>query len=98
MWQQPNKYVLQLLGERKVVSKIEREELNILANIMCETWGMLQKKVRRYESSTMERDRDMSEVFWSIYPISSTLYLLEMQIAGFKIFLCCKMHHNPFVK
>lgn len=70
---------MQLLGEKKVVSKIEREELNILVNITCETWGRLQKKVRRYESLTVERDGDRSEDFECIYPISSTLYLLEMQ-------------------
>jgi len=32
-----------LLGEKKVVSKIEREELNTVANTTYETWGRLQK-------------------------------------------------------
>lgn len=37
------------------------------------------RKVRRYESLTVERDRDLSEVFECIYPILSTLCLLETQ-------------------
>lgn len=86
---------MRLLDEKKLVSKTEREELNILANLVCETWGRLQKKkVRRHESLTVETHRDMSEVFSyfqpfshpkgceafeCIYAISSTLYFSEVQ-------------------